>query len=80
MRCDKLQVQGLADRSGTKSVYLWQLARGHRKASHALARMIESATDKAVTVHDLRPDIFGPAPGVPPSMPDQSNQAAERAA
>lgn len=32
-------------------------------------RAIEAATNGAVTVHDLRPDIFGPAPGVAPAPP-----------
>jgi DNA-binding transcriptional regulator YdaS (Cro superfamily) len=62
----KAGVQSLADACGTKPVYLSQVARGHRKASHTLANAIEAATQGAVTVHDLRPDIFGPAPGIPP--------------
>ena len=44
--------------------YLWQIATGwdNRKASPKLALRIESATGGAVSRHDLRPDIFGPAP------------------
>jgi DNA-binding transcriptional regulator YdaS (Cro superfamily) len=42
-------------------------------------RAIEAATDGAVTIHDLRPDIFGPAPGVPPVLPPPP-QAEDRAA
>jgi DNA-binding transcriptional regulator YdaS (Cro superfamily) len=39
---------------------------------------IEQATEGAVTRHDLRPDFFGPAPGVEP--PDQTPAADGRAA
>lgn len=42
--------------------YLWQVATDRRKASHELAKSIERATNGAVSRHDLRPDIFGPAP------------------
>ena len=79
LACDKTQVQALADKCETKPVYLGQIARGHRKASHTLAMAIERATHGAVTVHDLRPDIYGPAPGVPPALPEPP-QAQERAA
>jgi len=63
MSCDKDAVQALADACGTKPVYLGQIARGHRKASYMLAKGIQRATKGAVTVHDLRPDIYGPYPG-----------------
>lgn len=54
----------LAASVGTSPDYLWQIATGwrDRKASHKLARAIETATSGAVTRHDLRPDIFGPVP------------------
>lgn len=42
--------------------YLWQIATGRRKASHVLARAIETATAGQVTRYDLRPDVFGEAP------------------
>lgn len=29
-----------------------------------------------ITVHDLRPDFFGPAPGIPPAVPSPEPQAA----
>ncbi|MGN6519564.1 MAG: transcriptional regulator [Dokdonella sp.] len=44
--------------------YLWQIAtqwRG-RRPSAELARRIHDATGGEVSVHDLRPDIFGPTP------------------
>lgn len=47
--------------------------------SAANARAIERATNGAVTVHDLRPDIFGPTPGVAPDGADHAN-AGEQAA
>ena len=40
---------------------------------------IAHATEGAVTVHDLRPDVFGPAPGVPPALPEPA-KPQERAA
>ena len=55
-------VQSVAAEAGTKPVYLRQIAYGHRKPSHGLSKAIERASAGAVTVHDLRPDIFGPAP------------------
>lgn len=36
--------------------------------SHRTARRIAELSGGAVTVHDLRPDIFGPAPGVAPTQ------------
>jgi DNA-binding transcriptional regulator YdaS (Cro superfamily) len=53
----------LAAACGTTPDYLWQIATGwrRRRASVDLVKRIEAATDSAVTRHDLRPDIFGPA-------------------
>ncbi len=59
---DAAQRANVAAAAGTTVAYLTQLAGGHRKASHKLARRLQEATGGAVTVHDLRPDIFGPAP------------------
>lgn len=54
----------LAASCGTTPDYLWQVATGWRgrRASVDLAKKIEVATASVVTRHDLRPDIFGPAP------------------
>ena len=41
--------------------YLYQLAVGIRPIPAARCRAIQAATNGAVTVHELRPDIFGPA-------------------
>jgi DNA-binding transcriptional regulator YdaS (Cro superfamily) len=59
--------QRLADDCGTTSAYLWQVATGWRgrKAGIDLVKKIEAATAEAVTRHDLRPDVFGPAPTAP---------------
>ena len=35
---------------------------GRFRVSPARCRQIEEMSDRTVTVHDLRPDIFGPAP------------------
>ncbi len=58
--------RSLAEACGTSPEYLWQVATNWngRKASHELARRIETATEGKVTIHDLRPDIFGEAPSV----------------
>lgn len=47
------------ERAATMSMYLWQIATGWRgrRPSLNLALRIESATDRAVSVADLRPDI-----------------------
>lgn len=55
-------VQRIAELAGTKPVYLRQIAGGHRRPSHKLAQAIQRATAGAVTVHDLRPDIYGDRP------------------
>lgn len=68
------RVESVADEAGTKAVYLRQIARRHRNASHRLAKAIERATDGAVTVQDLRPDIFGDPP---PAQPTETGVASE---
>lgn len=50
----------LAEKAGTTPEYLWHIAKGNRKASPALAKRIEIATDGQVTRYDLRPDVFDP--------------------
>lgn len=54
----------LAQKVGSSPDYLWQVATGWkgRKAGPLLANRIHDATDGEVSKHDLRPDIFGPAP------------------
>jgi DNA-binding transcriptional regulator YdaS (Cro superfamily) len=54
--------QALAERIGIAPAFLYQIATGRRSAPARLCRPIEQATNGAVTVHELRPDIFGPAP------------------
>lgn len=58
----------MATRAGTKFSYLEQLAGGHRLASVKLARAIQRETAGAVSVAELRPDIFQPG--------DQQKEAA----
>ncbi len=64
------QKAALAEELGTSVQYLSQIAHDHRKASHTLAKNIERSTNKQVTRHDLRSDIFGPPPGFsdPPAV------------
>ena len=61
---DSLPVGGnttLAQTIGVSASYLYQMGAGIRPVPGTLCRTIECATNGAVTVHDLRPDIFGPA-------------------
>lgn len=53
------QRQELADKAGTSVAYLWQLAGGHRKASLEMAKRLQDASGKKLTIEGLRPDIFG---------------------
>jgi DNA-binding transcriptional regulator YdaS (Cro superfamily) len=41
----------------------------------ARCRAIERASKGRITVHDLRPDFFGPAPGVAPAIPSKDRAA-----
>jgi len=58
-----------------EAVRKWEFTRVPAERCYA----IQAATGGAVTVHDLRPDVFGPAPGVPPVLPPPA-QAEDRAA
>jgi DNA-binding transcriptional regulator YdaS (Cro superfamily) len=49
----------LADAVGTIPAYLYQIATGRRKPSAQLARRIHEATQGAVTLESLRPDVWG---------------------
>ena len=50
---------------GMTPQFLSQIERGERPVPPRYAIAIEKATKGAVTTHDLRPDIFGPAPTTP---------------
>ena len=52
----------------------WVTKRLNVAARHCLA--IEQATAGKVTRHDLRPDVFGPAPPNQPAANDDSVEAA----
>lgn len=52
----------IAGKSGCSPATLYMIASGHKKAGPKLSARIEAATDNEVSRHDLRPDIFGPAP------------------
>ncbi len=57
------EVEDLARRCGTKAVYLKQIAYGHRRAGHELARKLEAETGGKVTRYETRPDIYQPPTG-----------------
>lgn len=66
----------LAGLAGCSQQAIAKLAIGKSKRPSAeLAVAIHRATKGVVTVHDLRPDIFGPAPGVPPEIPTPKEAA-----
>jgi len=67
------KVARLAGEISSQAVSQWTLIPVSR------CRIIEAATKGAVTVHDLRPDVFGPAPGVPPTLPEPA-KSQDRAA
>lgn len=48
----------LAKRVKSSRAYIWQLAKGHRKASPALCQKLVKA-DGRLTLEALRPDIYG---------------------
>jgi DNA-binding transcriptional regulator YdaS (Cro superfamily) len=48
-----------AAKVGTSKAYLYQLATGRRKASPKLAKRIHDATAGAVSLAELRPDVWG---------------------
>lgn len=53
------QREMVAEKAETTVAYLWQLSGGHRKASLEMAKRLQVATDGALTIEGLRPDIFG---------------------
>jgi DNA-binding transcriptional regulator YdaS (Cro superfamily) len=61
----KPKLEALAKELDTSPAYLYQIARGIRKASAAMAQKLEEATEGIVTVPELRPDwakLFGLKP------------------
>lgn len=53
------QRETVAEKAETTVAYLWQLSGGHRKASLEMAKRLQVATEGALTIEGLRPDIFG---------------------
>lgn len=50
-----------AKRAKTNTAYLSQLVHGHRRASPEMAKSIAAATDDAVPLSKIRPDIWAAA-------------------
>ena len=48
----------LAKSVGVVPAYLYQIANGYRKPSAKLAKKIHEATNGAVSLHSLRPDVW----------------------
>jgi DNA-binding transcriptional regulator YdaS (Cro superfamily) len=51
--------KAFADKLKITPTYLGLLIRKARRASPALAKKIQAATNKSVTAKELRPDVFG---------------------
>lgn len=56
-------VAELARRINRAPAFVHQMKSGRRPVPPALVLPIEAATGGEVTRYELRPDIFGPAPG-----------------
>lgn len=52
-------VEGVAVKAGTSVAYLRQLSGKHRRPSPELAKKLVQASDGAMTLAKLRPDIWG---------------------
>jgi len=65
----------LAKRCGVSQAAVSKWALGG-KISAEKALSVESATNGAVTVHDLRPDIFGPPPAKDSGPPPEAQSKA----
>ncbi|MEJ2612718.1 MAG: transcriptional regulator [Candidatus Thiodiazotropha sp.] len=48
----------LANKAGTKYVYLTQIASGYRKPSGRLTLLLERHSNEKLTRHELRPDLY----------------------
>ena len=57
--------KALADAINVKPAMVWQWVNGHRPVAAHHCLPIQQATEGQITVHDLRPDVFGPAPAQP---------------
>ena len=51
----------LAKAVGVTPAFIWMVANHTRNASPRLAKLIHAATDRTVSLEELRPDIWGEA-------------------
>lgn len=68
-------VSALAAALGVKAPTVYQWKSGERKVSPRLALAISQMWPTVATVHDLRPDVFGPAPANMPAANDEADAA-----
>ena len=54
--------EAFAKSLGVTQGLVWQWVSGRQRVTAERAIAIERATDAAIMRHELRPDIFGPAP------------------
>ncbi len=61
----KAEIETLAAATGTKPIYLRQIATGFRRPSIALALKLEHASGGLITARELRPDLPWLSPHTP---------------
>lgn len=52
----------LAAKAKVSPYYLYMLALGHKRAGWEVAQRLAAASDGAISVQEIRPDVFGQAP------------------
>lgn len=57
-----------AKRIGVSQGLVWQWIEGRTRITAERAIEIEEKTDRQITRHDLRPDLFGDPPGKPAAL------------
>ena len=58
----------LGEKISQSQQYVWNLINEAKSIKAEIAILVEDATDKQVTRHDLRPDIFGDPPCAEPDQ------------
>lgn len=56
---DRDAIAAVAEKAGTKVIYMRQIGCGAKRPSALLARRFETASKGALTAAELRPDVFG---------------------
>lgn len=73
---DRINGSDLARQIGKSKQTVSHWRTGRYRVPAEMCRRIQEATGGVLSVHDLRPDIFGPAPGIAPAPGDSQDRAA----